>query len=87
MYESGIDCIRDSFTAAAEGIKQKIRVETEAWDTRSGDYEDEPQYAEDGSTLFDPADIYSYLQDGGAPRGLRRTPEGIRDSNLSLLGT
>lgn len=60
MYESGIDCLRDSFTAAAEGIKQKIRVETEAWDTRSGDYEDEPQYAEDGSTLFDPADIYSY---------------------------
>lgn len=60
MYESGIDCLRDSFTAAAEGIQEKIRNETEAWDTQSGDYESGPQYAEDGSTLFDPADVYSY---------------------------
>ncbi|MGO8024846.1 hypothetical protein [Rhizobium leguminosarum] len=69
-YESGIDCLRDSFTAAAKGIQDKIREEAEAWDSQSGDYEIEPDYAEDGSTLFDPADVYTYkievLQDAYA---------------------
>lgn len=60
MYESGIDCLRDSFTAAAKGIQNQIREENEAWDNQSGDYEIEVQYAEDGSTLFDPGDIYNY---------------------------
>lgn len=60
MYESGIDCLRDSFAAAAKGIQDQMREESDAWDSRSGDYGDEPQYAEDGSTLFDPGDIYSY---------------------------
>lgn len=60
MYESGIDCLRDSFAAAAKGIQDQIREESDAWDSQSGDYAEEPQYAEDGSTLFDPGDIYSY---------------------------
>ncbi|WP_117195959.1 hypothetical protein [Rhizobium terrae] len=60
MYQSGIDCLRDSFAAAAKGIQDQIREESEAWDSQSGDYAEEPQCAEDGSTLFDPGDIYSY---------------------------
>lgn len=62
MYESGIDCIRDSFTAAVDGIRDKIREETEAWESslQSGEYEDQLEFAEDGSTLFDPADVYNY---------------------------
>lgn len=61
MYESGIDCLRDSFTAAAMGIQDKIRQETEAWEAsvESGEYEEQLQYADDGSTLFDPADVYN----------------------------
>lgn len=62
MYESGIDCLRDSFTAAAKGIQDKLREETVAWEAclQSGEYAEQLQYAEDGSTLFDPADVYDY---------------------------
>ncbi len=62
MYESGIDCLRDSFTAAAKGIQDKRREETEAWEAlvQSEDYRDQLEFAEDGSTLFDPADVYNY---------------------------
>lgn len=60
IYESGLDCLRDSFTAAVEGIQVKLREESEAWDNETGDYAIEPQYAEDGSVVFDPGDIYSY---------------------------
>lgn len=59
-YESGIDCLRDSFAAAAKGIQDEIREESEAWNSQSGDYASEPQYADDGSTLFDPDDIFTY---------------------------
>ncbi|MDR6664055.1 hypothetical protein [Rhizobium sp. 1399] len=62
MYESGIDCLRDSFTAAAKGIQAKSREETEAWEAllQSGEYQNQLEFAEDGSTLFDPADVYNY---------------------------
>lgn len=60
IYESGIDCLRDSFTAAVQGIQDQIREESEDWRSCKGDYEEQPQYAEDGSTTFDPDDVYRY---------------------------
>ncbi|MDX0533021.1 hypothetical protein GOL26_22690 [Sinorhizobium medicae] len=59
-YESGLGCLRDSFTAAAQGIRNQIREESEAWESCTGDYEEQLQYAADGSVLFDPADVYQY---------------------------
>lgn len=59
-YESGIRCLGDSFTAATHGIRNQIREETEAFESCTGDYEEQFQYAEDGSVLFDPADLYQY---------------------------
>lgn len=60
IYESGLDCLRDSFTAAVEGIQVKLQEESEAWDSETGDYAIEPQFAENGSVVFDPGDVYSY---------------------------
>lgn len=60
IYESGLDCLRDSFTAAVEGIQVKLREESEAWDSETGDYGIETQFAENGSVVFDPGDVYSY---------------------------
>ncbi|MCQ1852466.1 hypothetical protein [Neorhizobium galegae] len=62
VYESGIDCLRDSFTAAATGIQDRVREESEAWESclQSGEYDDQLEFAEDGSVLFDPVDVYQY---------------------------
>ena len=60
IYESGIDCLRDSFTAAVQGIQDRIREESEDWRSCKGDYEEQALYAEDGSTIFDPDDVYQY---------------------------
>jgi hypothetical protein len=59
-YESGLECLRDSFSAAVQGIRNQIREETEAWRSSTGDYDEPIQYTEDGSVIFDPSDVYQY---------------------------
>lgn len=59
-YESGLDCLRDSFSAAVEGIRNHIWMETEAWRSGTGEYGEAIQYTEDGDVVFDPSDVYPF---------------------------
>lgn len=65
-YESGLECLRDSFSAAVQGIRNQMREETEAWRSGTGEYREPIKFTDDGDVIFDPSDVYQFKMEAVA---------------------